>query len=171
MKRDSNTTDERFRLQLHDSGVTVVVAAGNDADDAYNYSPACVRQAITVASSNIEDAKVGSSNYGPAVDIFAAGWNVISTWNDGSTKMLSGTSMATAHVAGFAAYLLGLDSTTTPAQVAHWMVQEKSLKNVLVDVREFFLTTYCMFDLRTLKLVPLVAALTANRLLNSDLLA
>jgi len=118
---------------LYNKGVTVVVAAGNDNKDATNYSPARVRQAITVAASTIQDTKATFSNWGAPVDIWAAGLNVISTWNDGKTKMISGTSMATPHVAGFAAYLLGIDSSLTPAQVAK-LIDTKSLKNVLTGV-------------------------------------
>jgi len=80
------------------------------------------------------------SNYGPVIDIFAAGVNIISTWIDGRTKMLSGTSMSAAHVAGFAAYLLGTDSSLTPALVAK-IIDDKSLKNVLSGVRELFFST------------------------------
>jgi cerevisin len=118
---------------LYDCGVTVVVAAGNSNDDASHYSPARAEQAITVGASNIGDARTYFSNYGPPVDIFAAGLNVISTWNDGKTNMISGTSMATPHVAGFAAYLLGIDVTLTPAQIAK-MIDTKSLKKALSDV-------------------------------------
>ena len=124
-------------LQLYNGGVTIVVAAGNDNKDAQNTSPARVRQAITVAASTIADVKATFSNFGALVDIWAPGLNVISTWNDGKTNMISGTSMATPHVAGFAAYLLGLDSSLTPAQVAK-LIDTKSLKNVLGGVREFF---------------------------------
>ena len=120
----------------------MVVAAGNSNDDASNHSPARAEEAITVAASNINDARAhfsngGASNYGAPVNVFAAGLNVISTWKDGGTRMISGTSMATPHVAGFAAYLLGIDSALTPAQIAK-IIDTKSLKNVLSDVRELF---------------------------------
>ena len=141
---NSNITDERFHPQLYEHGVAVAVAAGNDNDDASNHSPARVEQAITVAASNIDDERTYFSNFGAPVNVFAAGLNVISTWNDGGTNMISGTSMATPHVAGFAAYLLGLDSSLTPAQIAA-IIDEKSLKNVLSNVREFFVPCR-MFD-------------------------
>jgi len=128
----SNATDAAV-VALYNAGVTVVVAAGNDNKDAKDSSPARVRQAITVAASTIQDAKATFSNFGAVVDIWAPGLNVISTWNDGKTKSISGTSMATPHVAGFAAYLLGLDSTLTPAKVAQ-LIDTKSLKNALTGV-------------------------------------
>jgi len=61
--------------------------------------------------------------------------NVISTWNNGGTNSISGTSMATPHIAGYSAYLLGLDSTLTPAGVDS-AIKSKSLKNVLTGIRE-----------------------------------
>ena len=88
------------------------------------------------------------SNFDPAVNIFAVGLNVISAWNTyGNTNIISGTSMATSYVAGFAAYLLSLDSTLTPAQIAK-ITDEKSLKNVLGGVRETFFSSCTCFICR-----------------------
>jgi subtilisin family serine protease len=81
----------------------VVVAAGNNGDDACGYSPASAPLAITVASSNIRDERSVWSNFGRCVDLFAPGEDVRSSWNDGSTRVISGTSMSTPHVAGAAA--------------------------------------------------------------------
>jgi cerevisin len=120
-------------VALYNQKVTVVVAAGNNNEDAINHSPARVKQAITVAASTILDAKATFSNFGSVVDIWAPGFNVISTWNDGGARSISGTSMATPHVAGFAAYLLGFDSTLTPDQIAK-LIDDKSLKSVLTGV-------------------------------------
>jgi len=108
------------------------------------------------------------SNFGPPVNIFAPGLNAVSTWNEyGKTRTVSGTSAATSHVAGFVAYLLSLDGTLTPAQIAR-IIDEKSLKDVLGGVREFF-APCSMFGLQTLKPAPPVAGGTANRLLNNRL--
>jgi len=115
------------------------VAAGNDDKDASNYSPARVEQAITVAASTIDDTKADFSNWGAPVNVWAAGLNVTSAWNDGKTKTINGTSMATPHIAGFAAYLLGLDSSLTPSRIAE-IINEKALSDVLSGVREFFLS-------------------------------
>ena len=143
------------------------MAAGNSDDDASNYSPARAEQAITVAASTFADEKYSISNYGATVNIWAAGRHVTSTWNDGKTKTKSGTSMAAPHVAGFAAYLLGIDSTLTPDQIAT-IISDRALDGVLSGVREFF-APRCMFDLRTLKSTPPVADGTVNKLLNNFL--
>ncbi|KAF9649520.1 serine protease [Thelephora ganbajun] len=99
------------------SGVTTVVAAGNKNADAANTSPASASSVVTVSVSDINDAKASFSNYGAVLATWGPGVNVISTWNDGGIKTLSGTSMATPHVSGFSAYLLSLDPTLTPSSV------------------------------------------------------
>ncbi|MDA0174221.1 S8 family peptidase [Solirubrobacter taibaiensis] len=102
------------------SGVTYAVASGNSGDDACDYSPARTPTAITVNSSNRTDARSSFSNYGTCSDIFAPGEQVLSTWNtsDTATSTLSGTSMASPHVAGAAAVYLQTNTSATPAQVA-----------------------------------------------------
>ncbi|KAL1916862.1 uncharacterized protein VTP21DRAFT_5059 [Calcarisporiella thermophila] len=89
-----------------DAGLHVVVAAGNDNRDACNYSPAGAEKVISVAASDIDDKKASFSNFGKCVSIIAPGVKVLSTWNDGNTKEISGTSMASPHVAGLVAQFL-----------------------------------------------------------------
>lgn len=100
-------------------GITAVVAAGNSADDACGYSPASEATAITVGATSSTDAIAYFSNDGPCVDIFAPGVNITSAWytSTTATTTISGTSMASPHVAGTAAVYLGMNPTATPAQV------------------------------------------------------
>jgi subtilisin family serine protease len=107
-----------------DAGVVHVVAAGNNTKDAAGFSPASSPDVITVSAIADSDGKAGSlggppacrqanvddriadfSNYGSVVDIAAPGVCIQSTWKDGTLKLMSGTSMASPHVAGAAAVL------------------------------------------------------------------
>ncbi|QRX91475.1 S8 family peptidase [Streptomyces noursei] len=106
------------------SGVTYAIAAGNSGANAQNYSPARVPEAITVGATTSTDARASYSNYGARVDLFAPGSSITSAWNtsDTATNTISGTSMATPHVAGAAAVYLAGHPTATPAQVATALV-------------------------------------------------
>lgn len=90
------------------AGVFMAIAAGNSNDDTRFYSPASEPTACTVGASDINDRRATFSNYGSLVDVFGPGVNVTSAWNNGGINTISGTSMATPHIAGLGAYLLSL---------------------------------------------------------------
>ncbi|MER6525011.1 S8 family serine peptidase [Streptomyces sp. NPDC001508] len=119
----SSTLDTAVRNSIS-SGVTYAVAAGNNGLNASSYSPARVSEAITVGATTSSDAKAGYSNYGSILDLFAPGSAITAGWNtsDTATNTISGTSMATPHVAGAAAVYLAGHTSATPAQVATALV-------------------------------------------------
>ncbi|KAK9777422.1 putative Peptidase S8/S53 domain-containing protein [Seiridium cardinale] len=103
------------------AGVVPVVAAGNENQDAANTSPASAPDAITVgAIDQTTDGKASFSNFGASVDIFGPGVDVESVGisSDSATETLSGTSMASPHIAGLAAYLMSLESITNVTAVS-----------------------------------------------------
>ncbi|GAB3383978.1 S8 family peptidase [Lysobacter fragariae] len=118
--------------RLVNAGVTAVVAAGNDNDDACNYSPARASLAFTIGSTTSSDARSSFSNYGSCVNLFAPGSNVRSAWNNGdtATNVISGTSMATPHVVGVAALYLANNPAATPSQVTTALLNGASANRI-----------------------------------------
>ncbi|MGB1727946.1 MAG: S8 family serine peptidase, partial [Ilumatobacteraceae bacterium] len=102
---------------LVSDGIVTAVAAGNSNNNACYYSPARESTSITVGSTTSTDARSSFSNYGSCVDIFAPGSSITSAWHTGGTNTISGTSMASPHVAGAAAALWGTDLDQTAAAV------------------------------------------------------
>ncbi|HEV7897902.1 MAG TPA: S8 family serine peptidase [Planosporangium sp.] len=102
-----------------DSGVTYALAAGNDGWDACFNSPGSTPAAITVGATDRGDRRPGFSNFGKCVDVSAPGVGITSAWigDNSATNTISGTSMATPHVAGAAALLLAGNTALTPQQV------------------------------------------------------
>ena len=113
-------------------GVTYAIAAGNSNLDACTQSPARVASAITVGATTITDARASFSNFGTCVDIFAPGNNITSSWgtSDTATNTISGTSMATPHVAGVAALFLETNQTASPATVTAAIVNGSTPNHV-----------------------------------------
>jgi subtilisin len=116
------------------AGVTYVVTAGNKSDDAANQVPAAYDEVITVSAladfngepggganptcgTDVDDTLADFSNFGADVDIIAPGVCILSTWNDGGYNRISGTSMASPHVAGAAALYISIYPDATPEQV------------------------------------------------------
>ncbi len=126
----SQVLDDAVR-KAHESGIVVVVAAGNESQDACKVSPAREPTMITVGATTSTDGRSFFSNWGTCLDVFAPGSGIISAHNRGSgSQPMDGTSMASPHVAGVAAVALSAHPEFTPAQVADFIV-ETSLKDLV----------------------------------------
>jgi aqualysin 1 len=114
------------------SGVTYAIAAGNSSANACNYSPARVAAAVTVGSTTSSDARSSFSNFGTCLDIFAPGSSITSAWNssDTATNTISGTSMATPHVAGAAALYLQSNPGASPGTVRNALVNNATTNHI-----------------------------------------
>jgi len=119
----SAALDTAVRNSIAD-GVTYAIAAGNSNANACNSSPSRVAEAITVGATTNTDARASYSNYGTCLDLFAPGSDITSSWStsDTATNTISGTSMATPHVAGVAALALQGTPSASPATVRDTIV-------------------------------------------------
>lgn len=118
-----------------EAGLHFAVAAGNDNADACNYSPAAATKAVTVGASALDDSRAYFSNWGKCVDIFGPGLSIQSTWIGSKTAIntISGTSMASPHLAGLLSYFLSLQ----PAKESEYGMAEitpEKLKKNLVSI-------------------------------------
>lgn len=105
-------------------GLQMAIAAGNSNGNACSHSPAAADPVVTVGATTIEDTRASFSNYGKCVDIFAPGHQITAAWIGSTTaeKTISGTSMASPHVAGVMALLLGEDDYT-PAELKAKLIE------------------------------------------------
>ncbi|KAI1658329.1 subtilisin-like protein, partial [Daldinia decipiens] len=115
-------------------GILSVVSAGNDAADASTRSPASAESALTVGAVGWDRTRASWSNYGPDVDVFAAGVDVPSLWNvEGLETLLSGTSMSSPHVAGLAVYLKALEEGLDEPAKTVARIKELAIADVVID--------------------------------------
>lgn len=114
-------------------GLNFAVAAGNDNADACDYSPAAAARAVTVGASTLGDERAYFSNYGKCVDIFAPGLNILSTWigSKTATNTISGTSMASPHIAGLLAYFLSLQPKSSSGYAVESLSPADLKKNMI----------------------------------------
>jgi subtilisin family serine protease len=114
------------------SGITYVVAAGNDNINATNTSPGGLPSVITVGATDRKDKRASFSNYGRVLDLFAPGVNIRSAVaaSNTATAVYSGTSMASPHVAGAAALALDAFPSMKPAQVRDYLVTKATTGRV-----------------------------------------
>ncbi len=121
-----------------DAGLHFAVAAGNDNADACNYSPAAADKAITVGASTLADERAYFSNYGTCTDIFAPGYNILSTWigSKYATNIISGTSMASPHICGLLAYFLSLQPANDSAYAVADITPKQMKANMIAIATE-----------------------------------
>ncbi len=119
----SQALDDAVRNSIA-AGVTYVVAASNENEDACNFSPARAPNTITVGATTRFDVRSSFSNYGACVNIFAPGSEITSAGfaSDTTTAIMNGTSMASPHVAGVAALYLEGRPTASPADVSRAII-------------------------------------------------
>jgi subtilisin family serine protease len=106
---------------LANSGVFLAVAAGNESQDACNVSPASAPGTYTVAASDRSDLRAYFSNFGGCVDGYAPGVDIKSAWLSGGTNTISGTSMASPHVAGVGALYKSANGDAASSTIVNWV--------------------------------------------------
>ena len=130
----SPTLDQAVNAAV-DAGMHFAVAAGNDNADACSYSPAGASKPVTVGASTLADERAYFSNFGKCTDIFAPGLNIQSTWigSKHAINTISGTSMASPHIAGLLAYMLSLQPSKDSAYAVA-DITPKKLKDTLIKI-------------------------------------
>lgn len=124
----------RAVAQLASNGVHVVVAAGNESQDACNTSPASENTAMTVGATTRNNQLASFSNWGSCVDILSPGTEILSTVPGGKTAVLQGTSMASPLVAGVYALILTENPTFTPLTMQR-VVNQTCFRGAITNLR------------------------------------
>ncbi|WP_084254839.1 S8 family peptidase [Nocardioides sp. J54] len=138
----SSTLDAAVSRVIAD-GVTMAVAAGNENTDACSKSPARVPAALTVAASDRNDARASFSNRGTCVDLFAPGVDITSAWLSNGNRTISGTSMASPHVAGAAALYLQSHPSASPSAVGNAILAATTKNKISGTARSCILLIIC----------------------------
>jgi serine protease len=110
----------------------MIVAAGNENANACFFQPANSQYALTVGSTDMNDVRSSFSNFGSCVQVFAPGSDITSAWwtSDTATNTISGTSMATPHVAGIAALYWDADPNLSVLGLMAKLVQTSDAATV-----------------------------------------
>ena len=119
---------------LANSGVFVAVAAGNESTNACNRSPASTSAAYTTAASDRSDRRASFSNYGSCVDAYAPGVSIKSAWLGTGTRTISGTSMASPHVAGVGALYKSVNGNVSSSSVSSWITSNATTNAIRSNV-------------------------------------
>ncbi|KAH7001394.1 peptidase S8/S53 domain-containing protein [Ilyonectria destructans] len=134
---DYSATFNNAVASASSSGVLTVVAAGNEAQSAANVSPASAASAITVGAIDSSWAIAYYSNYGTSLDIFGPGSSVLSAYysSNSATATLSGTSMASPHIAGLALYGMSVEGVSGVSGVTSWLKSAGTANGVTGTLR------------------------------------
>jgi subtilisin family serine protease len=124
----ANTATDTAVNGVRSAGCVAAVAAGNSNANCANYSPARASGAFTVAASDVSDRSASFTNFGSCVKVYAPGVSITSAWytSNTATNSISGTSMASPHVAGLAAYVGSVYGYTTPTQIENQIVSDST---------------------------------------------